>query len=72
MRILVGWDDAEELETLQSFLNIGDNTAVGTLSDDLQAAAMRGLTLEASACRVFAQTYSWATCTQQFVENLNI
>ena len=51
---------------------IGDNTAVGTLSDDLQAAAMRGLTLEASACRVFAQTYSWATCTQQFVENLNI
>jgi serine phosphatase RsbU (regulator of sigma subunit) len=27
MRVLVGWDSAEELETIQSFLNIGDNTA---------------------------------------------
>jgi DNA-binding NtrC family response regulator len=28
MRILVGWDSAEELETIQSFLNIGDSTAL--------------------------------------------
>jgi PleD family two-component response regulator len=27
MRILVGWDSADELETIQSFLNIGDNSA---------------------------------------------
>ncbi|HEX5104540.1 MAG TPA: PP2C family protein-serine/threonine phosphatase [Pirellulaceae bacterium] len=27
MRILVGWDSAEELETIQSFLNIGENSA---------------------------------------------
>ena len=28
MRILVGWDSPDELETIQSFLNIGDNSAV--------------------------------------------
>ena len=31
MRILVGWDNAEEMETIQSFLDIGDNSSTGYL-----------------------------------------
>ena len=29
MRILIGWDSAEERETIESFLNIGDNSTGG-------------------------------------------
>jgi serine phosphatase RsbU (regulator of sigma subunit) len=29
MRILIGWDNSDELETIESFLNIGDNSTSG-------------------------------------------
>jgi sigma-B regulation protein RsbU (phosphoserine phosphatase) len=39
MRILVGWDNAEELETIQSFLDIADNASRGFLNAaELEAA----------------------------------
>ncbi|MFN0019628.1 MAG: PP2C family protein-serine/threonine phosphatase [Pirellulaceae bacterium] len=43
MRILVGWDSAAESETIQSFLNIGDNTAdVFGEATPFEAALMTG------------------------------
>jgi len=50
---------------------IGDNNAVGTLHENLLEAARRALTLDPTACRAFAQTYSWEACTRQFIANLN-
>ena len=41
MRILVGWDNAEQLETIDSFLNIGDNSAVVCADGAAMEAAMR-------------------------------
>lgn len=50
---------------------LGTNPDVGTLSEDLRGAALRGLTLSTDACRQFALSYSWEKCTGQFVANLN-
>lgn len=50
---------------------LGSSNSVGTLSEDLRSAALRGLTLNAEECRQFAQSFSWAACTEQFVLNLN-
>jgi glycosyltransferase involved in cell wall biosynthesis len=50
---------------------IGNSPGVGTLDEDLRAAALRSLTLDPKACRDFALGYSWEACTRQFVENLN-
>ena len=41
MRVLVGWDNPAELETIESFLNIGDNTATGFHTPEDMEAAMR-------------------------------
>jgi serine phosphatase RsbU (regulator of sigma subunit) len=41
MRVLVGWDNPAELETIESFLNIGDNSATGFQTPDELEAAMR-------------------------------
>lgn len=41
MRILVGWDRVEEIETVESFLNIGDNTAALHLDCEAFEAAFR-------------------------------
>lgn len=49
---------------------IGDNAAVGALSDDLQQAALRALKLSPQACRLFAMNFSWEACTRQFLMNL--
>ncbi len=44
--------------------------AVGTLSEDLRAAALVAMTLDRGAVRDYAQQYSWATATRQFLEQL--
>lgn len=42
----------------------------GALHEDLQKAALEALTINRAACRPHAQTYSWAACTQRFMDNL--
>lgn len=49
---------------------IGDNVAVGALSEDLQQAALRAQRLSPQACRLFAMNFSWEACTRQFLMNL--
>ncbi|MBU6453993.1 MAG: glycosyltransferase family 1 protein [Cyanobacteria bacterium REEB67] len=47
------------------------NSTVGCLDDDLQAAAMKALTIDPQTCRAFAEARSWKTCADQFLRNLN-
>lgn len=42
MRILVAWDRADELETIESFLNIGENSTASFLDETALEAANRG------------------------------
>lgn len=42
----------------------------GYLNEDLGAAAMHALKLDAAACRMHALNYTWAACAQQFLANL--
>jgi glycosyltransferase involved in cell wall biosynthesis len=42
----------------------------GVVGDDLRAAALAALEVDAAACRRFAEGYSWKACTQQFLTNL--
>ena len=44
----------------------------GCLDTDLQAAALRALSVSRDTCRAFAGQYSWEACTAQFVSNLAI
>jgi serine phosphatase RsbU (regulator of sigma subunit) len=41
MRILVGWDNRDELDTIESFLNIGENTAAGFMDPAGLESALR-------------------------------
>lgn len=41
MRILVGWDNPVELETIESFLNVGETTAVGYSDPSALEAAVK-------------------------------
>jgi glycosyltransferase involved in cell wall biosynthesis len=43
---------------------------VGALSDDLRAACLQALNVNRSACRPFAETYSWRACAERFLDNL--
>ncbi|WP_456304817.1 glycosyltransferase family 4 protein [Acidocella aquatica] len=43
---------------------------VGALNEDLQIAALDALTIDRTACRPHAETYSWSACTQRFMDNL--
>lgn len=49
---------------------IGDNAAVGALSENLRDAALRAMKLSPQACRLFAMNFSWEACTRQFLTNL--
>jgi glycosyltransferase involved in cell wall biosynthesis len=49
---------------------IGNNQAVGALSEDLGAAARQAMRLSPQACRLFAMNFSWEACTRQFLANL--
>ena len=46
MRILVAWDRADELETIDSFLNIGENSTASFLDESALEAANRGETFD--------------------------
>jgi glycosyltransferase involved in cell wall biosynthesis len=43
---------------------------VGALNEDLRLAALEALQINRSACRGHAEHYSWAACTQRFLDNL--
>lgn len=49
---------------------IGENSAVGVLSEDLEDACLRALHLNPSLTRPFALNFSWESCTRQFLSNL--
>lgn len=42
---------------------------VGYLSEDLQDAALKAMSLDREACRTYALGFSWENCTRQFLEN---
>jgi len=42
----------------------------GALDNDIQAAALRALTVSPEICRDFASDFSWDACTRQFFRNL--
>jgi sigma-B regulation protein RsbU (phosphoserine phosphatase) len=46
MRILVAWDRSDELETIESFLNIGENSTAAFLDESALEAANRGETFD--------------------------
>jgi hypothetical protein len=50
---------------------IGD-TNVAALDNDLGRACMTAAKISRDACRQFALTRSWRTCTAQFLSNLPI
>jgi glycosyltransferase involved in cell wall biosynthesis len=43
---------------------------VGALNDDLRKACLDALKIDRSACRPFAETYSWRACAERFMDNL--
>jgi glycosyltransferase involved in cell wall biosynthesis len=43
---------------------------VGALNENLQQAALDALSIDRSACRPHAETYSWTTCAARFLDNL--
>ncbi|MDE8345778.1 MAG: glycosyltransferase family 1 protein [Acidocella sp.] len=43
---------------------------VGALDADLRQAALAALTIDRSACRPYAESYSWTACAQRFMDNL--
>jgi glycosyltransferase involved in cell wall biosynthesis len=43
---------------------------VGALNENLQQAALDALTIDRTACRPHAETYSWTTCAARFLDNL--
>jgi glycosyltransferase involved in cell wall biosynthesis len=48
---------------------ISDNR-VGILSEDLQQAAMKALSLKPTDCLKYAMEFTWEKCTREFVQNL--
>ncbi|GGE17690.1 GDP-mannose-dependent alpha-mannosyltransferase [Aureimonas endophytica] len=49
---------------------VGAAPEVASLSEDLAQAAEDALALDRTACRRFAERFSWAECTRQFSANL--
>lgn len=43
---------------------------VGALDEDLRQACLAALNIDRSACRPFAETYSWRACAERFLDNL--
>jgi glycosyltransferase involved in cell wall biosynthesis len=42
----------------------------GAIGEDLRAASLEALKCSREAARAYAETYSWAACAQQFIDNL--
>jgi len=43
---------------------------VGALNENLLQAALDALKIDRTACRPYAETYSWTACAQRFMDNL--
>lgn len=43
---------------------------VGALNEDLRQACLDALNIDRTACRPFAETYSWRACAERFLDNL--
>jgi glycosyltransferase involved in cell wall biosynthesis len=43
---------------------------VGALDEDLRQACLKALEIDRTACRPFAETYSWRACAERFLDNL--
>ncbi len=52
---------------VQGPLDVIGRAPVGVLDEDLQRAALAALKIDRQRCRDFAQTHSWAACTEQFL-----
>jgi hypothetical protein len=50
---------------------IGD-APVGVLDNDLKAAALRALEVSRDECRAYAEQFSWAASTDQFLQYLPV
>ncbi len=50
---------------------IGD-APVGVLDENLQAAALRALAIDRTACRAFASRMTWDRCARMFLDNLAV
>ncbi len=42
----------------------------GCLNENLREAALKALHISPDSCRQFALSYSWDTCSRQFIDNL--
>jgi hypothetical protein len=51
-------------------IDVVRDPAVGVVSEDLRAAALAALQLDRAAVRRYAERYSWAVATREFVANL--
>ncbi|HEX8445987.1 MAG TPA: glycosyltransferase family 1 protein [Sphingomonas sp.] len=50
---------------------MGGDRSVGALDDDLDAAITRALSVDRDTCAAYAQAFSWASSTDQFVAGLS-
>ncbi len=46
------------------------NVPVGALDEDLRKACLKALEIDRTHCRPFAETYSWRSCAERFLDNL--
>lgn len=51
-------------------LDVIGSSGVGVLDEDLAKAAREALAIDPVKCRDYALTFSWTSCTQQFLDNL--
>lgn len=51
-------------------LDVIGTSPAGVLSDDLQQAALRAMTIDPQLCRQHALSFSWTASTNQFLDNL--
>jgi len=51
-------------------LDVITNPKVGALNEDLRAACLAAITCKSEDCRAHAETFTWASCAQQFLEAL--
>jgi hypothetical protein len=52
-------------------IDVVRNAAGGVLADDLRSAALGAFALDRGAVSDYAQRFSWATATRQFIDNLH-
>lgn len=57
---------------VQGPLDVVGDSPVAALHEDLRAACLQALAIPREACRAFALTRSWKTCTRQFLSNLAV